>query len=636
MPQGSSLTAGLLILSEQKIDRIETRLENIEALLRNSAHQPIPAPATRTTQYHSVFLSTVDTGTTSTPDFGTPDAGSVFGSNSVITQQTSFANELIEDVMQRNSLQDVDPRMSEALANLRQIMELQRQSPITYGPRFPLQQSLPPGGLRQLEMPPVDVVVSLLRSIKSSTPGLFTFLCYFFAVKDFSNLCRQVYFPIEDFSDAVFIIVNIGLYYLFLECLPEGHNSYLHTVRINLETALANINLFMPTTIENIQALLLGSFYATDVCRPSVAWQLNTAATLMCQMAGFHRRNSHVMHSPEEADTRAILFWHTYMADKAMSIRLGRASVIQDLEIDIPRSFNFHGNLSMEIRALTATWLRGATFQSRVYEQLLCPAALARPTAEIAERARLLAHECHQMEIEAKENRELAIASREKMRTSPLVDIYVKCDQVQLLSTLTLIYQAIPSPEGSGSRICDECIETARRATYAHLECIGSLQNDAFARTSYIHRNLVLTPFAPFFILFCYIIETLATEDLKLLQEFSTSIQGFDNASEATAKLVKLCRVISDVAALYVEAKSHQQDAMEDIGGEFDTYLSQLGFLPVADQTADANVGVDNMSVLAEDPQVSQVTDWMSGSRNWFGLLDYDVSQIGEHDQQPI
>ena len=118
----------------------------------------------------------------------------------------------------------------------------------------------------------------------------------------------------------------------------------------------------------------------------------------------------------------------------------------------------------------------------------LCPAALALSTTEIAERARLLAHECHQMETEAKESRELAIATLEKIKTSPLVDIYVKGDQVQMLSTLTLIYQAIPAPEGSRSRIGAECIETARRATYTHLECIGSLQNDAFARTSYVHR----------------------------------------------------------------------------------------------------------------------------------------------------
>jgi len=165
------LTFGLLILSEQKIDRIETRLENIETLLRNSPHRPIPVPESSTTQYRSALSSTVNAGTTYTPDFGTPDAGSVFGSNSVITQQTSFANELIEDVMQRNSLRDIDPRMSEALANLRQIMEVQRQSPITYGPRFPLQRSLPPGGLRQLEMPPIDVVVPLLRGMKCMTNG---------------------------------------------------------------------------------------------------------------------------------------------------------------------------------------------------------------------------------------------------------------------------------------------------------------------------------------------------------------------------------------------------------------------------------------------------------------------------------
>lgn len=151
------------LISEQKIDRIESRLGNIETLLRNAPHWPMPVP---TTQYRPVLSSAVDTGTTSTTEFGTPDAGSVFGSNSVITQQTSFANELIEDVMQRNSLRDIDPRMSEALANLRQIMEVQRQSPITYGPRFPLQRSLPPGGLRELEMPPVDAVVSLLRNMK--------------------------------------------------------------------------------------------------------------------------------------------------------------------------------------------------------------------------------------------------------------------------------------------------------------------------------------------------------------------------------------------------------------------------------------------------------------------------------------
>jgi hypothetical protein len=77
----------------------------------------------------------------------------------------------------------------------------------------------------------------------------------------------MVYFPTDDFSDSTFIIVNVGLYYLFLEQhhltvdnkpLKDEFASHLYTSRINLETALANMSLFMSTKIETVQALLMG------------------------------------------------------------------------------------------------------------------------------------------------------------------------------------------------------------------------------------------------------------------------------------------------------------------------------------------------------------------------------------------
>jgi hypothetical protein len=77
----------------------------------------------------------------------------------------------------------------------------------------------------------------------------------------------MVYFPTEDFTDATFIIVNVGLYYLFLEqhslttnnkVLKDELASHLHTSRVNLETGLANMSLFMSVKIETVQALLLG------------------------------------------------------------------------------------------------------------------------------------------------------------------------------------------------------------------------------------------------------------------------------------------------------------------------------------------------------------------------------------------
>ncbi|KAH6956380.1 hypothetical protein DER45DRAFT_585155 [Fusarium avenaceum] len=631
--------------SERKIDQIEARLGSIENLLRDLSQRPISTPGsnvhypTTPAQYTSV-----DTAAASTVGFDSSDEESVLGGDSVIAQQTTFASELLEHAVERTSLHDVSPKMWEALANLRQIAELQSRQSISHGPRFPLQQPLPKGGLGQLRMPPMDVVVSLLKRVKASPPGLFTFVCYFVGISDFSNLCRMVYFPTEDFADSIFIIVNVGLYYLFLEqhtlatdkALKDEFASHLHTSRINLETGLANMSLFMSVKIETVQALIMGTLYAIDVCRPSVAWHLNSAAAQMCQTAGFHRKD-HAIRNPEEAGIKSILFWYTYTTDKALAIRLGRAPIIQDWEIDIPRTFSFEGILSLETKAVATMWLSAATLQGQVYEQLFCPAALAQPPAVLVERALSLAAKCREVEAEAHKSREMAIASLEKIGASPLVDIHLKGDEVQLLTTMTLIYRAIPAPEGSASRFCDECIETARRATNTHLTCMELVRQDPHARNMYVHWNLVLTPFAPFFVLFCYVIETMSAKDLSLLREFSASIEETSDASETMQKLSRLCNLMSNVAALYVEAKSQQQEdhAMVPIGDEFDVYLSQLGFMPAMDPNMNT-AGGDNNGAFAENSQVAQMADWMSGSRNLLGLLEQDISQLGGPQWPPM
>ncbi|KAM6535772.1 hypothetical protein FALCPG4_005312 [Fusarium falciforme] len=624
---------------ERKIDQIETRLGSIETILRDLAQRPVSTPASNIQFPVTPQQSSAQPGTTtaSTVGFESSDDESAFGGDSVIAQQTNFASEFLEHAVERTSLQDVSPKMWEALTNLRQLAELQNRQSISHGPRFPLQQPIPQGGLVQLRMPPMDVVVSLLKRIRASPPGLFTFVCYFVGISDFSNLCRLVYFPTDDFSDSAFIIVNAGLYYLFLEqhtltdneVVKEEFVSYLHTCRVNLETALAKVPLFMSAKIETVQALLLGTLYAIDVCRPSVAWHLNSAAAQLCLTAGFHRKE-HSSRDPEGSSVKGILFWYIYTTDKALGIRLGRAPVIQDWDIDIPRTFNFEGILSLETKAIATMWLKAATLQGRVYEQLFCPAALAQPQAVIVERARLLATECRQVVAEATESRGLAIASLEKIGASPLVDVHVKGDEVQLLSTMTLIYRAIPAPEGSISRFCDECVESARRAIHTHLACMEMVRKDPNAKTIYVHWNLVLTPFAPFFVLFCYVIETLSAEDLDLLNKFAASIAEAVDSSETMTKLFRLCHVMSNVAALYVEAKSQQQEdqAMVPIGDEFEVYLSQLGFMPTVDQQA-MNAANDPNAVFHEGSQVAQMADWMSGSRNLLGLLEEDISQIG-------
>jgi hypothetical protein len=91
-------------------------------------------------------------------------------------------------------------------------------------------------------------------------------MCHFVGIHDFDALCSVVYFPSHHLTDSTFIIVNAGLYYLFLEqhtsasdkASKDEFEPFIHLCRINLETALANVSLFMSARLETIQALFLG------------------------------------------------------------------------------------------------------------------------------------------------------------------------------------------------------------------------------------------------------------------------------------------------------------------------------------------------------------------------------------------
>lgn len=156
----------------------------------------------------------------------------------------------------------------------------------------------------------------------------------------------------------------------------------------------------------------------------------------------------------------------------------------------------------------------------------------------------------------------------------------------------------------------------------------------------------MLTPFAPFFVLFCHIIETLSSSDLEILQDFVASIETLRDASETVEKLCRVFQVYRDVAMVYVEAKSQQQEdqTMVPIGDEFDMYLSQLGFMPgVEDASGMQAPNAQNpgqagpMAMGPGGGQAAQMADWFSGSRGMFGLLEEDLSRIDQRWQsQPM
>ncbi|KAH8669389.1 hypothetical protein BGZ61DRAFT_509445 [Ilyonectria robusta] len=597
-----------------KIDLIETRLGGIETVLRglSSGHGHLTPSSVPYLPHTPQHVSSYGAG------IGTAESGSSDDDNAV----------------ERTSLHDVNPKIGEALESLRRLAQLQSLESISQGPRFPHQQRLPPGGLSQLQMPPLDTVVSLLRHVKASPPGIFAFICHFAGINDFDALCRIVYFPSDHFPDSTFVIVNAGLYYLFLEqhaaasdkATKDEFEPFIHFCRVNLETALANMSLFMSAKLETIQALFIGSVYAVDVSRPSVAWHLNSTAAQICQMAGFHRTEHHLRH-PESSSVKASLFWHIYSLDKSLGLRLGRAPVIQDWDISILPKFSPRGLNGLETAGVEMVWVKISHLQGRVYKKLYSPSASQQSPAERIQSAQLLAEECRQLVAEATELRDTVVASLEKIGASPLVHIHLKSDEVQLMSIMTLIYRTVPAPEGLGSRFCDECLITARQAVLKHLSCLEFIQEDAYCKAMYFHWSLVLTPFAPFFVLFCHIIESLSGDDLKILRDFSASIELASDSSEAMERLWRLCQLMTNTASLYLEAKSQQRD--QNLGwveDELDLYLIQLGFKQEEHSTVP--VSTEGGILFPESSQVAQMVDRVSAGWNLLELLDHDVPQI--------
>ena len=85
-------------------------------------------------------------------------------------------------------------------------------------------------------------------------------------VDEFTEYCKVVYLAVHDFSPCLFIVVNTGLFYLFLENFEEKgddgmkdeYRRYVEMCKVNLETGLANLSMFPLPKKENIEALLMG------------------------------------------------------------------------------------------------------------------------------------------------------------------------------------------------------------------------------------------------------------------------------------------------------------------------------------------------------------------------------------------
>ncbi|KAK4040384.1 hypothetical protein C8A01DRAFT_46280 [Parachaetomium inaequale] len=649
------------------IDHFESRLANIENMLRdlavsiNSRSPSVsvsvaesgpavgglaPGPITGSSLAAAGDSTDIVFGVIDEDD----DAVSAFEGDSSMTAQTVFASEFLENTVTRTLPPDLDPDMQSALCSLQQIVSMQNR-PSAHESRFVNAKPLPKGGLRELPMPPAHVVVAALREAKDVGLASFATICTFIAAENFAERCSKVYFATDDYSLMSWGVVNAGLYFLLQEkaSLADGAQraqllEYQSLCRDNLETALTNLPLLMPARKESIEVLLLGALYAIEISKFSIARDLNTIAATLCQTLGYHR----IRGGAADTAAKAVLFWSTYLLDRALSIRSGRAPVIQDYDITVGRGIGEGIDLPDESwRVVLNQWISYADFLGRAYEQLYSPAALARPQEQRAESARLLAQTMLNL---AKEQEPVMRHTREKMRGttfdahSPFpMDMAILGDELMHWSALTLVYRAIPSPPGSPSTFNPECIHAARQAFACHQEYMAMAGDSVAVKAGCIRWNIIYVPFTPVIILFCHIVETSDEADLRRLADFVDSLQPVCAAAEAVAKLHRICQVLHNVASLCIRAKAqrqqdpqHRDQDMAMVGDNIDMYLSQLGFMPQPQfggghpmQGGAAQFGEGEMPGAGfGGGQASELGNWFSGNTHILGLLEEDLSEF--------
>lgn len=480
-----------------------------------------------------------------------PEAAETFEGPSSLAAHAAFASDFAASAAEAavTPFSGPDARMDSALSSLRQMVNLLRSSRGSGGgggdegspaaapaSQHPSQYAHYRGRLRDLPMPPVDRVTARLRALKSAPgPGLLVVVTCFADMDRFLDRCRRVYLHTSrgDIPPALFLIVNAGLVHLFFEeaiNAPPGPEkeellSYTARCRANVEAAVAQLPLLLPASLENLEALLMAASAAIDVSRPSLAWLLTSRAAHMCRVLGLHqapppgpqRKND----DGAVAQTRALLFWSTYMLDKGLSLRLGRASVLQDYDISVPRTIHVPAAKSAATsssspglvnQAVLGLWIKHAEVQGRIYQRLYSPGALRQPEAARARQVDLIVADLQVLRRETARLRADVLASAASSSASSssasasattprgtaapdddqsrLFALILQTDEVSYLSSLALAYRAVPpgpAPGGGHSRsFAVECLDAARAAMRCHTDFMESL-GDTGMKIVYLH-----------------------------------------------------------------------------------------------------------------------------------------------------
>ncbi|KAL5623762.1 hypothetical protein FOBRF1_003012 [Fusarium oxysporum] len=458
------------------------------------------------------------------------------------------------------------PAFVKELANLKDA--LQDQDPSGIGQDNVKLNDLGQTPVLDAKLPPPKLVMQLLRLMADERHTNLV-LFHFWGVQNlerFQDLCRSTYFNTEPLTLSEKTSFNGTICLILREIgtedrpnLDTGVLSRLQSLcEMNFWAGVETYQVLSIATEEHVDILFLAIVLISSKGTLPLQWSLTTAAAGHCLTLGYHREKRLLQLQSPKAERARRTFWHIYMADKNLSQRLGRASTIQDWDVDAqPCPISSDPGQAPWDLTLTSL-IEMSRIQAQIYKKLYSPQAKAHGIEERLVETDKLDSDLRQWYSEWVQIESSAAYGKDRfdMTFSP-VDIMYH-------SLLTLIQWNANSSD-SARDISEACYEAAHGMLRTHLTHYSRLTasgNEASA--IYAIWVLHATSFTPYVAVFLHCIANLDHDDLRLLQDVLYTLETIGPDLEFSNKLFKLCKALCRIAEAFLTDQAPLTNAVSD------------------------------------------------------------------------
>ncbi|RSL45701.1 hypothetical protein CEP54_014167 [Fusarium duplospermum] len=534
-----------------------------EAPTSSSKGVTIPSSSLLSSRHRPASVQTLGTSPASVPSVPPTEYN---GESSPIAH-VLFATAFFQNAVGKSSSFHVATEMAPVIQTLNSIANAQKQTNDPVDVLFPHARPLEDGRKpSSFPSPPLDSVFSCLKMAQESNKVDAMWLVEFESISHFTEYAIKACGPGPS-SEEDIIIASAGLYWLFLECASVADDeatildfeAQAALCRENLETALAHLGFHVKSTLDTAYALNMAATYCLQTMKTSAAWGFIATASHICHALGLHSATSISPEPPIQQRRKLRLFWVIYCSDRWIALRIGRSSSFRDNDITVPRPQRNPAPDSL-INKLLPIWIDCGVLQGRIYDEVYSPGAFLQPEHVRVARARSLLSEIHGfMEAEdaiAKEHEAQLVATGQPL----LIQVLWRSDRICNLSLLTLVYRSLPPVECSNSSFSEECISSCREALEEHQQCMALIESagskGAFIEL-FIGWSLLRSPFIPFTILFCHVIESSSASDLDALKRFidASEASAYTARNAPTRNQLRLFQALYNVAVRFINLK---------------------------------------------------------------------------------